>query len=440
MKSGISPALRHAADHFAAVVQDARDTVPRQALKIVQRRFPALFGKEIGEEQPGDFLGRHAEQGFGALVDALDPPLGIDNGNAVGRGIEDRFQFSDLAPGFSKAFEDQFGCHRRKWREDVDRRCFRHTRFGHRDRLRLGCRRFYGNQLGGCFHRLGSRKLRQRFGRQYLFRLSSDGLISGRLDLGRLGFRRRRLGAKGGGNLAESFLFGHGKSFSPSTGRRRTRQAHDIAWLRGRRRQHWRDHRSLTRRRFAARVAWPDHAEAAIAFEGAITGKKPAAAARSTATRSVESSIGQSSVTPLHVSRRLIKAAMAPSASRPRSAATSSQRRPTSAAAAGAHDSGKICRDEGENTGGIHLEDETDRAGRWSEIECRIRRFPARAAARRRRLSARSHRTGLRLPRMAAPRHQPQRLLPERQASRLRALAILVASLRARRHLSMPLS
>ena len=83
-------ALLLAAQHLAAVVEQARDVLALDAFEIVDHDMLAL-----GREQRHQILLHQrfaviAEQRFRAAVAGVDVAFGIEHDDALGRGVEDR--------------------------------------------------------------------------------------------------------------------------------------------------------------------------------------------------------------------------------------------------------------------------------------------------------------------------------------------------------------
>ncbi|MNE40456.1 hypothetical protein D3C80_1344760 [compost metagenome] len=86
-----------AADHFAAIIQHARDTVIGKAGKIVQHGALALMGKEGDERFAGDFAIIIIEQRAGGTVERADFAFVSQKHHAIGGGFQNGVQFLHFA-------------------------------------------------------------------------------------------------------------------------------------------------------------------------------------------------------------------------------------------------------------------------------------------------------------------------------------------------------
>ncbi len=91
--------LAHAADHLAAVVEDAGDTASRQPVEVVER-FAAAFGrKQVSEGAAVEFARVESEQCLGASVGCHDLPACIGDDHAVGGSVENRCELARVRFG-----------------------------------------------------------------------------------------------------------------------------------------------------------------------------------------------------------------------------------------------------------------------------------------------------------------------------------------------------
>ena len=88
------PALADAADHLAAVVEHARDTGAGEPGEIIVGRAVAFRREQVDEAVAGQFAGFVAEQRLGAAVRGEDDAVAVDHDDAVGRGVEHRFELA----------------------------------------------------------------------------------------------------------------------------------------------------------------------------------------------------------------------------------------------------------------------------------------------------------------------------------------------------------
>jgi hypothetical protein len=94
------PSLRHPADHFASVIEDAGYTVGGKAVEIVERRLSALLGEEICERLAQNVARLDPEKRLRAPVEIADPPASVDDDHTVGRRVENGLELAE--PGFDR--------------------------------------------------------------------------------------------------------------------------------------------------------------------------------------------------------------------------------------------------------------------------------------------------------------------------------------------------
>ena len=125
-------ALGDAAEHVAAVVEQARNGGALDAIEIFGDRALAFRREEIAEMAPQEILAVVAEQRFGAAVAGVDVALGVEHHDAFGGGVENGGEILgiDLAD-------------HRRWRraDDGVRRGRRHRRCNSRSLGRHALRR-----------------------------------------------------------------------------------------------------------------------------------------------------------------------------------------------------------------------------------------------------------------------------------------------------------
>src|SRR5262249_11239978 len=90
------PALTHPPDPLAAAVDPARHPAPRKPVEISLRGAAAFWREEFDERPPAQFLRLVAEQRLGAAAELSDASVLRDHDDAVGGGIDDRFELADL--------------------------------------------------------------------------------------------------------------------------------------------------------------------------------------------------------------------------------------------------------------------------------------------------------------------------------------------------------
>ena len=86
-------AAAHAAEHLAAMIEQAGDAAALGAREIVHHRGLAFRREQLGEIALHQFRSVIAEQRFGAAVARIDVALGVEHHDAFGRGIEDGAEF-----------------------------------------------------------------------------------------------------------------------------------------------------------------------------------------------------------------------------------------------------------------------------------------------------------------------------------------------------------
>ena len=150
------PALRLAADHLAAVIEDARDAVVRQAGEIVARGTLAFDREQRRERLAGQLVGVVAEQGFGRPADRADRALAGNDDDAVGGGVDDRPQL--VEPRLELV--DRFGVER-------DGRCRSHG-FGSTVVPGRPCVRFGAQRQEKRGASVPRDRLEQRFNRHFV--------------------------------------------------------------------------------------------------------------------------------------------------------------------------------------------------------------------------------------------------------------------------------
>ena len=82
-------ALAFAAQHLAAVIEQALDAGRLDGGEIFEHAVPAFRRKQIGEIALREFVAVMAEQRFGAAVGRMDVAVGVEHHDAFGRGVED---------------------------------------------------------------------------------------------------------------------------------------------------------------------------------------------------------------------------------------------------------------------------------------------------------------------------------------------------------------
>ena len=87
------PPLAHAAEHVAAVIEQAGDAGALDAFEIIPHRALAFRREQFGEIALHQFGAVIAEQRFGAAVARIDVALGVEHHDAFGRGVEDGAEF-----------------------------------------------------------------------------------------------------------------------------------------------------------------------------------------------------------------------------------------------------------------------------------------------------------------------------------------------------------
>ena len=106
-------ALALAAQHVAAVIEQAGDAGDFDAGEIVEHRVPAFRREQVGEIAPRQFVAVMAEQRFGAAVGRIDIALGVEHHDAFGRGVEDGAEFFGIGVADRRRFGDgRFGSSR----------------------------------------------------------------------------------------------------------------------------------------------------------------------------------------------------------------------------------------------------------------------------------------------------------------------------------------
>ena len=144
-------ALAFAAQHLAAVIEQAGDAGSLDAGEIFEHAMLAFGREQIGEIAPREFVAVMAEQRFGAAVGRMDVALGVEHQNAFGRGVEDGGKVFGIGMPDVRRFGDvrlrylrylRFGAVRLRYRrfEDVRLRCRLGSRDGGRDRCALMAR------------------------------------------------------------------------------------------------------------------------------------------------------------------------------------------------------------------------------------------------------------------------------------------------------------
>ena len=91
--SGMMPPLAHAAQHVAAVVEQAGDAGALDARQIIEHRALALRREQVGEIALHEIGAVIAEQRFGAAIAGIDVALGVEHHDAFGGGVEDGAEF-----------------------------------------------------------------------------------------------------------------------------------------------------------------------------------------------------------------------------------------------------------------------------------------------------------------------------------------------------------
>ena len=86
-------ALALAAQHLAAVIEQAGDAGRLDAGEIFEHAVPAFRRKQVGEIASREFVAVMAEQRLGAAVGRIDVALGVEHHDAFGRGVEDGGEF-----------------------------------------------------------------------------------------------------------------------------------------------------------------------------------------------------------------------------------------------------------------------------------------------------------------------------------------------------------
>ena len=83
----------HAAQHVAAVIEQAGDAGALDALQIIPDHALAFRREQFGEIALHEFGAVIAEQRLGAAVARIDVALGVEHHDAFGRGVEDGAEF-----------------------------------------------------------------------------------------------------------------------------------------------------------------------------------------------------------------------------------------------------------------------------------------------------------------------------------------------------------
>ena len=118
-------AVAHAAQHVAAVIEQAGDAGALDAGEIVQHRALAFRREQFGEIALHEVGAVIAEQRFGAAVAGIDVAFGVEHHDAFGRGVEDGAELL----GIGVADRRRFGCGRDRFGDRRRRSRRRHRRF-----------------------------------------------------------------------------------------------------------------------------------------------------------------------------------------------------------------------------------------------------------------------------------------------------------------------
>ena len=105
--SGMMPPLLHAAQHLAAVIEQAGDAGALDAVEIVEHRVLAFRREQIGQIALHEFVAVIAEQRFGAAVAGIDVALGVEHHDAFGRGVEDGAEFFGIGVADRRRFGER---------------------------------------------------------------------------------------------------------------------------------------------------------------------------------------------------------------------------------------------------------------------------------------------------------------------------------------------